>query len=45
MKWFAEYIETRENRYKLAKRLGIFLVLGSTLYTLLVIYYMLFLRK
>lgn len=33
------------NRYKLAKRLGIFLVVGSTLYTLLVIYYMLFLKK
>jgi hypothetical protein len=45
MRWFAEYLESRENRHKLAKRLGIFLVIGSTLYTLLVVYYVIFLKK
>ena len=44
MKWFADYIESQENRYRLAKRLCVFVVVGSTLYTLLIIYYAIYLK-
>jgi hypothetical protein len=45
MKWFADYLESQENRYKLARRLCVFVVAGSIIYTLIFAYYGFFLKN
>lgn len=45
MKWFADYLESRDNRYKLARRLCAFVVVGSIVFTLIILYYGVFLKK
>lgn len=45
MKWFAEYLESPENRRKLTMRLGVFITVGGTLMSALLLYAAVFLKK
>lgn len=45
MKWFAEYIESQENRRKLTNRLGMLVVVGGVAFVLFSLYFIIFLKK
>lgn len=45
VKWFADYLESPENRRKLTVRLGAFMIIGGTLFNLFMLYAIIFLKK
>ncbi|WP_377701611.1 hypothetical protein [Pseudoduganella sp. UC29_71] len=45
MKWFAEYLDSAENRRKLTLRLGIFITVGGTLVSIFLLYALIFLKN
>ncbi|WP_157201373.1 hypothetical protein [Massilia sp. Root418] len=45
IKWFAEYMESQENRRKLAIRPGVFMTVGGVIFNLIMLYAIIFLKK
>jgi hypothetical protein len=45
MRWFAEYLESAENRRKLTIRLGLFMITGGVIFNAVVLYLIIFVKK
>jgi hypothetical protein len=45
MKWFAEYLESPENRHKLSIRLGLFMIVGGIIFDAFFLYLIIFMKK